>query len=134
MKNDLNPIQLNLCTLLYKPFFFFFYKKECCASSISNYNNDSLKCVQNLDKFTFMKDVGEIPEFDGCKSVANILIIAGAATGDSAMKNGLKFKWLSVPSNDLCRSCESFGELTQLIVTVISLALVMEYRVHIIGD
>lgn len=56
-----------------------------------------------------MKDVGEIPEFDGCKSVANIPIIAGAATGDSAMKNGLKFKWLSVPSNDLCRSCESFG-------------------------
>ena len=37
----------------------FFYKKECCASSISNYNNDSLKCVQNGDKLKFMKEVEE---------------------------------------------------------------------------
>ena len=74
---------------------FFFYKKECCASSISNYNNDSLKCVQNGDKLKFMKEVEE-------KRLRQ-------PTGDSAMKNGLKFKWLSVPSNDLCRSCESSG-------------------------
>lgn len=73
----------------------FFYKKECCASSISNYNNDSLKCVQNGDKLKFMKEVEE-------KRLRE-------PTGDSAMKNGLKFKWLSVPSNDLCRSCESSG-------------------------
>ena len=71
-------------------------------------NNVSIKCVQNGDKLSFMKEVAEISEFDG-KFVVNIPIITEAAAEVSATKTELKLKLPSSSSKSLCQSCENSG-------------------------